>query len=203
MATPARTLSDLIIPQPSSRVASYARDALLIVGGSLIVAALARVSIPLQPVPVTGQTLGVLLVGAALGWQRGGLALIVYLVEGLVGLPVFAEGKVGLAVLQGSTGGYLVGFILAAALVGFLAEHGWDRTPWLTAAAMVLGNVAIYIVGVTWLTHVLSAVLPFNTAFHTAIQFGVSPFLIGDAIKIIIAAALLPTVTWLVRRNVA
>jgi biotin transport system substrate-specific component len=173
------------------------RNSVLIVGGSLLVAGLAQLSIPLQPVPVTGQTLGVLLVGAALGWRRGGLALLAYLAEGLVGLPVFAEGRAGLPVLLGPTGGYLVGFILAAALVGFLAERAWDRTPWLMALALVLGNLVIYAVGVPWLAVVLR--LPPQPAY----QFGMGPFLIGDALKLAVAMVLLPGAWFIARRGKA
>ena len=186
MATSTRTFSDLVFPRPRLLPAALLRDALLVLGGSAVVAALAQVAIPLQPVPVTGQTLGVLLVGAALGWQRGGLALLAYLAEGLAGLPVFAEGKFGLPTLLGPTGGYLVGFILAAALVGWLAERHWDRTPWLMAAAMVLGNLVIYLVGVSWLATV------YHLTPQLAYQFGMQPFLIGDTLKLIGAVIVLP-----------
>ena len=194
MATSPRTVVDLVIARPRSLPIARLRDALLVVGGSAIVAGLAQVAIPLQPVPVTGQTLGVLLIGAALGWQRGGLALLAYLTEGLVGLPVFAEGKAGLATLLGPTGGYLVGFIVAAMLVGLLAERHWDRTPWMMALAMVLGNLVIYLFGVPWLAVAL------HLGPQLAYQFGMQPFFIGDALKLIVAVIVLPG-AWLVARR--
>ncbi len=195
MATATRTLADLIIPRSRSVPTALLRDALLILGGSAVVAGLAQVAIPLQPVPITGQTLGVLLIGAALGWQRGGLALVAYLAEGVAGLPVFAEGKAGLATLTGPTGGYLVGFIFAAALVGLLAEWHWDRTPWMMALAMVLGNLVIYLFGVTWLARVL------HLGPQLAYQFGMQPFLFGDALKVIVAVILLPGAWFIAGRS--
>ena len=191
MASSTRTFSDLVFPRSRVRSSALLRDGLLVLGGSAVVAALARVVIPLQPVPVTGQTLGVLLVGAALGWQRGGLAMLAYLAEGLAGLPVFAEGKSGWLTLLGPTGGYLVGFLVAAMLVGWLAERHWDRTPWLMAAAMVLGNLAIYLVGLPWLATV------YHLTPRLAYQFGMQPFLIGDTLKLIIAVIALPG-AWLI-----
>ncbi len=176
---------------------SRVRDLLLILGGSLLVAALAQLSIPMQPVPFTGQTLGVLLVGAVLGGKRGGLAMVAYLAEGLAGLPVFANGAAGAHVLVGPTGGYLVSFVLAAALVGTLAEHGWDHSPWLMALAMVAGNLVIYLCGVTWLAHVL------HLSFTFAITYGMVVFLLTDAIKIVIAMIALPTAWALSGRRTA
>lgn len=202
MAVSARTLSDAVLPRSQAQPLGLARDALLIFGGSALVALLAQVSIPLQPVPITGQTLGVLLVGAALGWRRGALALLAYLAEGLAGLPVFADGKVGPAVLAGPTGGYLAGFVVAAALVGWLAERGWDRRPWTMALAMALGNVAIYALGVAWLARWLEVALHLTTAtaLRAAWASGVAPFLLGDALKLLIAVIALPGAWWVVRR---
>lgn len=215
------TLSDAVLPRSQARSLGLARDALLVIGGSTLVALLAQVSIPLQsalvallaqvssiplqPVPITGQTLGVLLVGAALGWRRGALAMLAYIAEGAVGLPVFADGKVGPQVLAGPTGGYLVGFVLAAALVGWLAERGWDRRPWTMALAMALGNVAIYALGVAWLTHWLLALpalhLTSSAALRAAWDGGVVPFLPGDALKLLVAVVALPGAWWVVRRT--
>ncbi len=191
-----RTFIDVLIPHPRAAWLSRVRDLLLILGGSLLVAALAQLSIPMQPVPFTGQTLGVLLVGAVLGGKRGGLAMVAYLAEGLAGLPVFANGAAGEHVLVGPTGGYLVSFVLAAALVGTLAEHGWDHSPWLMALAMVAGNLVIYLCGVTWLAHVL------HLSFTSAITYGMVVFLLTDAIKIVIAMIALPA-AWALsgRRN--
>lgn len=169
---------------------STAADTSLILLGSLFVAVFAQLSIPLpfSPVPITGQTFAVLLVGMALGSRRGALALTAYLAEGIAGLPVFAEAKFGLATVQGPTGGYLLGFIAAAWLVGLLAEKGFDRGLVKTLAAMAIGSALIYLCGVVWLS-------PFVGGFageNGAIALGMSPFLIGDAIKAVAAALLLP-----------
>jgi biotin transport system substrate-specific component len=163
-------------------------DATLILLGSLFVAALAQLSIPLKPIPITGQTLAVLLVGMALGSRRGALALAAYLAEGAAGLPVFAGGKFGIATLLGPTGGYLVGFVVAAWLVGLLAERGFDRNMFKTLAAMVAGNAVIYLFGVVWLTRFVGGFAGDNGA----LALGMYPFLIGDAIKAVTAALLLP-----------
>jgi biotin transport system substrate-specific component len=133
---------------------SFSRDLSLVLAGSLFVALLAQVAIPLPftPVPITGQTLGVLLVGAALGSQLGFMALLAYLLEGAMGLPVFAGGTGGLAKILGPTGGFLLAFPLAAGLVGLLVERlGLDRSFLGTLLAMLLGNALIYLLGLPWL----------------------------------------------------
>ncbi|MEN6408267.1 MAG: biotin transporter BioY [Anaerolineaceae bacterium] len=166
----------------------------MVLTGSLVVALLAQVRIPLlfTPVPLTGQTLGVLLVAAALGSRRGAAALALYLVEGLAGLPVFAGGSLGLARLMGPTGGYLIGFIAAAYLVGSLAEKGWDRRWDRVALMFVLGEVVIYLFGAGFLATV--------TGIPQAWAAGVAPFLLGDVLKAAAAAALLPAAwKWLDR----
>ena len=162
-------------------------DVALILVGSLLVAALAQVSIPLPftPVPITGQTFAVLIVGAALGSKRGAASLVAYVAEGLAGLPVFALGKSGLAVLLGPTGGYLVGFVVAAFVVGLLAEHGLDRN-WKTAIVpFLVGTVAIYLFGASWLAVFVG--------LDKALASGLYPFLIGDAIKLVLAAVAMPS----------
>ncbi len=178
------------IPRPSQRPARLAVDAGLIVLGSLVVAGLAQIEIHLgfTPVPVTGQTLGVLLVGAALGPTRGGAALLLYLGEGALGLPFFAgaTGGVSRLALTSVTGGYLWGFVVAAALVGYLAQRGWDRSLGSAIGAMLLGSVVIYLVGVPWLAGAL------GVPAQEALELGLYPFVLGDLIKLGIAAALLP-----------
>jgi biotin transport system substrate-specific component len=154
-------------------------------------AAQVAVHIPGSPVPVTGQTFAALLVGTGLGWKRGGLSLALYFVAGLAGVPWFTDGASGWAAV---TGGYLVGFIAAGALVGALANRGGDRTPLRTVGTMVLGNLVIYSVGVPWLMAATGMNLP------AALLAGVVPFLIGDAVKIALAAGLLPG-TWAVVRR--
>ena len=141
-ATRVSTLAEATVPR-----GGLLRDALLVVGFSLLTALCARIVIPLPftPVPITGQTFAVLLTGAALGARRGAAAIVLYVLEGLAGLPVFAGGASGLARLLGPTGGYLLGFIAAAYLTGTLAERGWDRTVRWAAAAMAAGNVVVYL----------------------------------------------------------
>jgi biotin transport system substrate-specific component len=172
--------------RPTARRFARAYDALLIVGASLVVALSAQIAIrlPFSPVPITGQTLVVLLVGALLGSRRGALSLMAYVLQGAVGLPVFANGASGLAYLLGPTGGYLVGFIAAAYVTGWLAERGWDRHMLFTALSMLAGTVAIYAFGLSWLS---------VYAGRATIALGLLPFLVGDALKLVAAAILLPT----------
>ena len=173
--------------RPTMRRSALLYDAALVLGASLVIALSAQVAIqlPFSPVPITGQTMAVLLVGALLGSRRGALAVLAYIAQGLAGLPVFAGGAAGLARLFGPTGGYLVGFVAAAFLVGWLAERGWDRRFGTTLAAMTLGNLVIYGVGALWLA-------VFVGGLSRAWSLGVVPFLPGDAIKIVLAAVLLP-----------
>ncbi|WP_034265795.1 biotin transporter BioY [Actinospica robiniae] len=175
-------LSDLIPLLRGSR----ARDAALVLGGAGLTGLAAQISIPVHgsPVPVTGQTFGVLLVGAALGTRRAAASMALYLLAGFVGVPWFAGATTGSIHL--ATLGYLVGFILAGALVGRLAERGADRSPWRTASTMVLGNLVIYACGVPYLAH--AAHLSAGDALH----YGLTVFLLGDALKILLAAGLLP-----------
>jgi biotin transport system substrate-specific component len=165
----------------------------LVLAGSALIALAAQVRIPLpfSPVPVTGQTFAVLLVAAALG--RLGLAsVIAYLAEGAFGLPVFAGGAVGVATIVGPTGGYLIGFALAAALVGSAAERGWDRHFATALAAMLLGEIAIYACGLAWLAR-----FPLPVPLLDA---GLLPFIPGDLFKMVLAALALPSAWRLVRR---
>ena len=173
--------------RPTMRRSALLYDAALVLGASLVIAMSAQVAIqlPFSPVPITGQTMAVLLVGALLGSRRGALAVLAYIAEGLAGLPVFAGGAAGLARLFGPTGGYLVGFVAAAFLVGWLAERGWDRRFGTTLAAMTLGNLVIYSVGAVWLA-------VFVGGLSGAWSLGVLPFLPGDTLKIVLAAVLLP-----------
>ncbi|WP_299024541.1 biotin transporter BioY [uncultured Thermanaerothrix sp.] len=163
------------------------QDALLILGGSLLVAGLAQIRIPLPftPVPITGQTLGVFLVGATLGSHRAALSLGLYLLEGVVGLPVFAGGASGLVHLLGPTGGYLLGFVVAAYAVGWLAERGWDRSTVSVIMMFTLGELIILGLG--------SLVLARFIGLEHAWLGGVMPFLPGDALKAFLSALLLPT----------
>lgn len=182
-----RVLGDLL---PGDR----ARDVALVIGGAVFVGVAAQLSVtvPGTPVPVTGQTFAVLLTGAALGPGRGLLSMALYVVAGGLGVPWFAEAGSGWG---GASFGYLVGFILAAAVVGRLAAGGGDRTPARTVATMVLGTVLIYALGVPW----LMASLDFGLG--AGLRLGVRPFLVGDALKVLVAAGLLPGVWRLVGRQ--
>nr|WP_225954703.1 biotin transporter BioY [Kibdelosporangium phytohabitans] len=173
---------------------AFVRDAALVVGGAALTGLAAQVVLPVpgSPVPITGQTFGALLVGAALGWRRGALSMLLYLLAGMAGVPWFQDGKSG---WLGVTGGYLVGFAAAAVLVGALAARGGDRTVLRTIATMALGNVVIYAIGVSW----LMAATGFDLG--TALQRGLLPFLIGDGIKILLAAGLLPGAWALARKR--
>jgi biotin transport system substrate-specific component len=187
------------LPRPRGRAAGLALDASLVVAGSLAIALLAQVSIrlPFTPVPITGQTLGVLLVGGAFGWSRAGLTLLLYLAEIAAGLPFAAEGKQGLEVLTLATasGGYLWGFLLAALLTGWLANRGWDRSVRSSLGVMLLGNVVIYLVGIPWLA--ASVHVPVTEA----LELGLYPFVVGDVLKLLVAAGLLPAAWRLVGRR--
>ena len=171
---------------PSTDTNRWVRNSVLVVGGSLLLWITAKAQIPFWPVPMTMQTFAVLLLGAAYGWRLGGAAVLLYLAEGAVGLPVFAKGG-GFAYLLGPTGGYLVGFLFAAIVVGWLAQRGWDRSPVTTVAAMLIGELIIFGLGVAWLAHLIG--------IDKAIAAGVTPFLWGEAVKIALATALLPA-TW-------
>lgn len=156
-------------------------DAILVLGGSLFIALGARIAVPLpiSPVPITGQTLAVLIVGALLGSRRGSLSVLAYLVEGIAGFPVFAGGGSGAAWLLGPTGGYLVGFVAAAWVVGWLCEHLKDGS--LTGSVVILlaGSAVIYLFGLPWLSHFVGP--------DRALALGLVPFMPGDLIKIALA----------------
>ena len=179
-------LAPALIARQFPRVNRRLRDLLLVVTGSLLVAALAqvRIPLPLTPVPITGQTFAVLLVGAVLGSERGAFSLILYLVEGGLGLPFFAGGAGGLTHVFGPTGGYLLGFIAAAYLVGRLAESGLDRRFRTSVLIFLAGEAIIYLFGVTW--------LGFFIGFQQALAAGLLPFLPGDLFKLLAAALVLP-----------
>lgn len=201
------TLGDFLVPiRLGERAAAWQRHVLMITAGVVLIAASAQVSIPLPftPVPVTGQTFGVLFCSALLGFRRSLITVVLYLLLGVVGLPIFAGWGSGTGhiatvrdgvLILGATGGYLVGFLFAGALVGRLAELGWDRHIGGSLAAMVIGNAVIYLFGVPW----LMGALGFDLA--TGLQKGFFPFLIGDAIKLALAAGLLPAGWWLVKRR--
>jgi biotin transport system substrate-specific component len=181
------TLAPTIYARTFPHATGWLRDAVLIVLGTLFVALLAQVKIPLPftPIPLTGQTFAVLLVGAMLGSKRGILSILLYIALGAFGLPVFAGGASGLAYLSGATLGYLVGFVIAAYVIGLLAERGLERSVRTSILPFLIGTVIIYVCGVAWLTIVLGS-------FSQAVMAGLVPFLIGDLIKLLAASLVLP-----------
>jgi biotin transport system substrate-specific component len=192
------TIADFLVPiRLGERLSTRIRHLALIGLGALFVYLTALISIPVpgSPVPITGQTFGVLLVGGALGLRRGLASVALYVAIGLLGVPFFAEGRSGIATILGATGGYLIGFVLAAALVGRLAELGWDRRVGGALGAMAIGNVVIYLVGVPWLMAVAGMDL------GEGLRNGVTPYLLGDAVKLLLAAAVFPVAWWRVARR--
>lgn len=169
------------------------RDVLLVVGGAALTGLLAQIAIPVagSPVPVTGQTFGALTVGAALGWRRGAAALALYLVAGMAGMPWYAGHSSGVNI---PSLGYVIGFVLAAGIVGALASRGGDRSPLATIGTMVLGNALVYAVGVPYLAASLGIDL------GAAFDIGMRNYLLGDALKILLAAGALPVAWRLVDR---
>jgi len=215
------TLADFLVPiRLSERMSTRVRHALLIVAGALFVALCAQLNITLDgrtipiladlriqladsPVPITGQTFGVLVAGMALGTRRGGAALLLYLLLGLA-FPFYAEGKQGLetffsretgTLVLGPTGGYLIGFVIAAAATGWLAEKGWDRRFLGAVLAMLIGNAIIYGFGLPWLA------VSTGAPTEQVVAWGLTPFVIGDVVKLLAAAAIFPISWWLVRRS--
>ena len=192
------TIADFLIPiRLADGIGVRVRHLALILAGTILIALAAQVRfyLPNDPIPVTGQTFAVLLAGGALGFRRGIASTGLYLLLGLVGLPVFAGGRNGIDVVLGVSGGYIVGFILAAAIVGRLAELGWDRNLLGSVGAMVLGSAVVYLVGVPWLA--VSAGQPIDWALANGLQ----PFLLGDALKIALAAVAFPAAWWVVGRR--
>ena len=180
------------------------RDIVLIVAGSALLALCAQVTIhlPIGPVPITGQTFAVLLLGAVLGPRLGAMAAALYVLEGIANLPVYASGAHGWGVITGSSGGYLLSYPFAAFAVGFLARSGWDRRPITLAAAMLVGNAIIYVFGLPWLanwTYANEAVHGFEPSAGLVMQWGLTPFIPGDLAKLLLAASLVPA-GWLAVR---
>lgn len=171
-------------------VSQMAGDMALVIAGSVFLAAVAKISVPFIPVPMTMQSLVVIALGLTLGARRGALAVLVYLAEGAAGLPVFAgtpEKGIGLAYMAGPTGGFLAGFVLTAFAAGWLAERGWDRNVWTTAAAALISTALMYLPGLLW----LGTMMGFNVKLLAA---GLYPFIPGDLMKAALAAGLLTAI---------
>lgn len=196
-------MSSLTPPLPRTRVVladrvfprSLLMDAVLVLAGVALTTIFAQVAVPLWPVPVTGQTLAVLLIGASLGAARGAISLALYAAIGAAGLPIFSDQASGLGVLMGPTGGYILGFIASAALVGWLSEREWDRKLRKAAATFAAGTLVTFAIGVPWLAVYLGSVGAPND-LGTVLNGGLWPFLIGGAVKAAIATGLLPLAWW-------
>ncbi len=190
------TLADFLVPIPvGERLNARVRHILLIAAGAAFIYLTARFSIPRDPIPWTGQTFGVLVVGGALGARRGFTAVTLYVLLGLIGLPFFAEGKGGSAVILGSSGGYIIGFLVAGTIVGRLAELGWDRRISGAVAMMLIGTVVIYAIGLPWLSYVR------HLSVADTISDGLAPFIVWDTVKLLVAAGIFPVAWWLIGRR--
>lgn len=177
-------LADRVLPR------HLVTDITLVVLGAALVGGFAQLYVPLWPVPVTGQTLAVLLVGSTLGAVRGALSMAVYALVGGLGVPWFSEAAHGWGVILGPTGGYIVGFVLSAAFVGWLAERQWDRKILKAIATFLGGSLVVFAVGLPWLSFVL------GLDVEQTLQGGLYPFIVGGVIKALLAAALLPLAWW-------
>jgi len=186
----ALTLVEMAWPASTglNAIGNALRVTILTVTGSLLIWLAAKIQIPFYPVPMTMSTFAVLAIGMAYGWRLGTATILLYLAEGAMGLPVFAgtpEKGIGLAYMLGGTGGYLVGYVFAAAAVGKLAERGWDKNVLTTGLAMLIGNALIYVPGLLWLGTLFGWDKPI-------IEWGLAPFVLGDLTKLALAAALMP-----------
>ncbi|CAN5176006.1 biotin transporter BioY [soil metagenome] len=170
-------------------------DLILIASGAALTSILAQAAIPLWPVPITGQTLAVLIVGSSLGAVRGALSMLLYALLGIVGLPVFSDQAHGIGVVFGPTGGYIVGFILAAALTGWRAQRSWDRKILKAFVAFLVGSAVTFAIGLPWLAITLGLTL------EQTLQAGLYPFIIGGIIKAILAAGFIRLAWFGVQRN--
>ena len=182
-------LADRLVPR-----ATTLTNVALVVAGAAVVAVLAQLTIPMWPVPITGQTLGVMLVGSALGLRRGAAAMVTYMVAGLAGAPVFAEGAGGPQYLLAPSFGYIVGFIGAAAVAGWAAERAWDRNVLLAMGGFLLATAAPFLVGVPYMAVILQM-----TDVGTILAAGVTPFILPGLVKAAIAAAVFPLAWQLVK----
>lgn len=186
----ALTFNDIVLTEavgPNEGTALRAKQTAMVILGIAALAIMAKIQIflPGNPVPVTLTTFGVLTIGASYGARLGLLTVLGYLLLGALGVSVFAGEEAGLAYMMGGTGGYLVGYALAAAALGFVARMGWDRNVMLMALAMLIGNALIYVPGLLWLNQ-------FATGWEQTLAWGIRPFLLGDALKLGLAALIVP-----------
>ncbi len=193
-STTPNLLADVFVP---GRENSLVKNVLLAIAGSLILWACAKIQVPFYPVPVTMTTFAVLMIAMVYGWKLGTATILLYLAEGAAGLPVFAgtpEKGIGIAYMMGGTGGYLIGYVFAVALCGWLAERNWDKNVVTTAIAMLLGNIVLYIPGLLWLGILFGWDKPI-------LEWGLIPFIPGDLLKLALAAVTLPLIWRIVRKN--
>jgi len=198
-ATTRRPVLADLIARPDARARAFAVDAALVLVGAAFVALLAQVEVPLWPVPITGQTLAVVIVGASLGARRGAAALTTYMLAGLAGLPVFAGFTGTVAAVAKPSFGFIIGFIAAAFVAGWCAERAWDRRPWLAFVGFIAASIVPFLIGVPYMALILNAVLGLDYSFAAIMAAGVTPFLLGGVIKAAIAALLIPLAWWVVR----
>ena len=194
-----RVLAD-VIARPSSRARAFALDAGLVIAGAAVVALLAQVEIPLWPVPITGQTLGVIVVGAALGAWRGAAALTTYMLVGLAGLPVFAGFTGTLAAVGKPSFGFVIGFIVSAFVAGWFAERAWDRRPALAFIGFAAASIVPFLFGIPYMAFILNVVMGLDYSFAGLLEVGLLPFILGGLIKAALAAAIIPGAWALVRK---
>ncbi len=178
------TYSDIIRPAQQRQARLYDLSCVVVFSAFIALSAQLAIRLPFSPVPITGQTLAVLLTGVLLGSKKGAASVLLYIMEGAAGLPVFASSASGIIYLIGPTGGYIAGFLIAAYTAGYFAEMGWDRKNFKIFAALLVSSAIILICGVLWLSLFIG--------FEKAVQVGLIPFLIGDVIKIALTASLLP-----------
>ena len=183
----------LVLERAENSTQKIIRYGILALAGSTLIALCAQISVPFYPVPMTMQTFAVFLIGLTFGRRLGGLTVALYLLEGALGLPVFAGGKGGMIVLMGPTAGYLYGFFLAAAACGWFAERGFDRSYVKLFVPLLAGNILLYAFGLIWLGNFIGWDKP-------VLDFGLYPFIPGDLLKIALAVALLPSVWKYVNR---
>lgn len=199
-AAPLRPVLADLIARPSGRARAFAVDAGLVVAGAALVAVLAQVSIPLWPVPITGQTLGVIVVGAALGARRGAAALVTYMFVGLAGLPVFADFTGSLAAVAKPSFGFVIGFVFSAYVAGWFAQRAWDRRPLLAFAGFAAASAVPFVFGIPYMAFVLNVGMGLDLTLWQLLEAGLFPFIVGGLVKAAIAALVIPGAWALVRR---
>lgn len=199
-APPSRRVLADVITRPTSRARAFALDAALVATGAAVVALLAQVSIPLWPVPITGQTLGVIVVGAALGSRRGAAALITYLLVGLAGLPVFADFTGSIAAVAKPSFGFVLGFIVSAFVAGWFAERAWDRRPALAFLGFAAASIVPFLFGIPYMALILNVVMGLDYSFGGLLEVGLLPFILGGVVKAGLAALVIPAAWALVRK---